>query len=249
MTAIIIGGTSGLGEGVAQALVSKGWTVGITGRRLECLESFQQTYGPEKVFTQVMDITHDDACDALDALQRQTGAPDLFLHVSGIGYQNTTLEPDKELRTVKTNAEGMVRMVDHFIHYALSCGAYTPERKAHIAVVTSVAATAALGSAPAYSATKKMESTYVTALVQLTHMQKWPLLFSDIRPGFVATALLNPDKHYPLLMTREQAVRHILRGLRRKRRVIVFDWRYKVLCFFWKLLPRAIWERLTFVKN
>ncbi len=33
--AIIIGGTSGIGRGLAKPLIKNNWTVGITGRRTE----------------------------------------------------------------------------------------------------------------------------------------------------------------------------------------------------------------------
>ena len=178
------------------------------------------------------------------------GSPDLFLYVSGVGYQNLELDEEKEIRTVKTNCEGMVRLVAHFIHYVQSKpDDYSASHKAHVAVVTSVAGTAGLGSAPAYSATKRMQSTYLSALAQLARMEHIPIRVTDIRPGFVATDILNPDKHYPMLISRAKAADYILRGLRQKRRIVTFDWRFRLLVFFWRLIPRCLWERLTWVKN
>lgn len=249
MKIIIIGATSGLGKGLAEALAAEGNTLGIAGRRTDALQTIASAFPEGRIETQTIDVTSPNACSALDDLLRRTGAPDLFIYVSGIGFQNPELEPEKELSTIRTNCEGMVRIVTHFVRYAAHNGAYDERNKAHIAVVTSVAATAPLGAAPAYSASKRMQSSYVTALVQLSRMNHWPVRFTDIRPGFVRTALLNPDKRYPLTMTADAAVHHILRGIRRHRRVVVFDWRYKVITFFWKLIPRAIWERLTFVRN
>ena len=106
-----------------------------------------------------------------------------------------------------------------------------------------------MGSAPAYSATKSMQSTYLSALAQYVRRYDVPAEFSDIRPGFVATEILNPEKRYPMLMTPAAATRHILRGLRRRRRVIIFDWRFKLIVLLWRLIPRCLWERLTIVKN
>jgi short-subunit dehydrogenase len=196
-----------------------------------------------------MDVTQPEATSALDALIEKMGSPDLFLYVSGVGYQNLELDEEKEIRTVKTNCEGMVRMVDRFIHYVQSKpDDYSTSHKAHVAVVTSVAGTAGLGSAPAYSATKRMQSTYLSALAQFTRMEHIPIRVTDIRPGFVATDILNPDKHYPMLISRAKAADYILRGLRQKRRIVTFDWRFRLLVFFWRLIPRCLWERLTWVK-
>jgi short-subunit dehydrogenase len=94
-----------------------------------------------------------------------------------------------------------------------------------------------------------MQSAYMVAMAQHMRMQHIPLSVSDIRPGFVATEILNPEKHYPMMMSAEKAARHILRGIYRRRRIIIFDWRYRLLVAFWRSIPRCIWERLTIVKN
>ena len=245
--AIIIGATSGIGRAVAIRLLEKGWTVGISGRRSDALEDIASRY--KRAVPQQMDITTPDAVTTLDSLLELVGPPDLFLHVSGVGYQNPALDEDRELLMVRTNCEGMVRIVTHFINYVKSSGEYSNERKAQIGVVTSVAGTAGLGVAPAYSATKKMQSTYLSALSQLVRMERLPVCLSDIRPGFVATDFLNPEKKYPMMITVDDAATHILKGLERKKRVIIFDWKYKCLTFIWKLIPRPIWERMTFIKN
>ena len=245
--AIIIGATSGIGRAVAIRLLEKGWTVGISGRRSDALEDIASRY--KRAVPQQMNITTPDAVTTLDSLLELVGPPDLFLHVSGVGYQNPALDEDKELLMVRTNCEGMVRIVTHFINYVKSSGEYSNERKAQIGVVTSVAGTAGLGVAPAYSATKKMQSTYLSALSQLVRMERLPVCLSDIRPGFVATEFLNPEKKYPMMITVDDAATHILKGLERKKRIIIFDWKFKCLTFIWKLIPRPIWERMTFIKN
>ena len=249
MKAIVIGATSGIGREVALQLLAGGWTVGAAGRRTAELEALE-SLAPGRVHIATMDITKDSATAALDGLLSEMGAPDLLLHVSGVGYQSGPLDEEKELCTVLTNAGGLVRIMSHFLGYVKAHGdVYTPGHKALVAVVTSIAGTAGLGAAPAYSATKRMQSHYVSALAQFARMEGLPVRFSDIRPGFVATALLADDKRYPMLIPPSRAARLILRGLRRKRRVITIDWRYRILVFFWRLIPRPLWERLTIVRN
>lgn len=247
--AIVIGATSGIGRETAVRLVEEGWEVGVSGRRIEALEAFREEYG-EGVHIKQMDVTQEDATAGLDALIVEMGAPDLLLYVSGVGYQNRELEIDKEIRTVRTNCEGLVRILAHFVDYVRKHpDAYPAGNEAHIAVVTSIAGTAGLGTAPAYSATKRMQQTYVSALAQLVRMEKIPVVFTDIRPGFVATDILNPDKKYPMLLTLQKAADEVMKAIRRKRRIYIFDWKFRILVFFWRLVPRCIWERLTWVKN
>lgn len=247
--AIIIGATSGIGREVARQLARHGVVVGVAGRRTERLDSLVEEFGTERIITQTMDVREESATEALDSLIERMGAPDLLLYASGIGKQNPTLDEGVECNTVLTNSLGMVRLVDHFINYVKRSEAYNTTNKAHIAVITSVAGTRGMGSAPAYSATKSMQSSYLVALSQYARMERIPVIFSDIRPGFVATEILNPEKHYPMLISVESAARATLRGLRRRRRIIIFDWRFKLVVLLWRLIPRWLWERITFVRN
>jgi short-subunit dehydrogenase len=234
---------------VVEKLANEGVRVGIAGRREERLKELQQRFGDERISYRVMDVTQASATEVLDELIAEIGTPDALLYASGIGKQNPTLDEDMELRTVDTNCAGMVRIVDHFINYVKREPAYNKKHKAHIAVITSVAGTMGMGPAPAYSATKSMQSAYLVALAQHARMQHIPITVGDIRPGFVATEILNPEKRYPMIMTAEQAAKYVTRSLRRHKRITIFDWRYRLLVGFWRCIPRCVWERLTIVRN
>ena len=158
-SAIIIGATSGIGRAVAAQLVEDGWRVAIAGRRVEALDEFRMQYGVDRVITAQMDVTRDEAVAVLDDMIARLGVPDMLLYAAGAGSQNVDLDPVVELRTMRTNSEGMVRVVSHFVRYVRGCEEYNRKRPAHIAVITSVAGTMGIGVAPAYSASKSMQST------------------------------------------------------------------------------------------
>jgi len=234
---VIIGATSGIGYEVAKIYRQQGWRVGVAGRRLELLEKFKEQ-APEQIEIQELDVTRADAVDKFRQLIGKLGGMDLFLLSTGIGSQNRALNPEIELATVNTNAIGFTRMVTAAFNY------FREEGKGHLAVISSIAGTKGLGAAPAYSATKRFQNTYIDALAQLAKMEKLQIDFTDIRPGFVKTDLLKNDK-YPLLMRPERVARRIVRALQRKKRSAIIDWRYVVLVFFWKMIPESIWERLS----
>ncbi|HJD76499.1 SDR family NAD(P)-dependent oxidoreductase [Bacteroides reticulotermitis] len=235
--AIIIGATSGIGQEVAKILLKEGWKIGIAGRREAALEAFQRT-APNQIGIQALDVTQEDAAEKLHTLIERLGGMELFLLSSGIGFQNMNLREDIELNTVRTNVEGFTRVVDCAFSYFKEKGG------GHLAVISSIAGTKGLGVAPAYSATKRFQNTYIDALEQLAYMQKLAIRFTDIRPGFVATDLLNDGKHYPMLMRADKVAYDIVRALKRKKRIAVIDTRYRVLVFFWGMIPRWIWKRM-----
>lgn len=240
--AIIIGATSGIGREVAKRLLQEGWTIGVAGRRQQALEDFQRI-APEKIKIQSLDVTQDDAANKLNTLIAQLGGMDLFLLSSGIGFQNMNLDKEIELNTARTNVEGFIRMVDTAFYYFKENGG------GHLAVISSIAGTKGLGVAPAYSATKRFQNTYIDALEQLAHLQKLNIHFTDIRPGFVATDLLSDGKHYPMLMKTDTVAQHIVHALNRKQRIAIIDGRYRILVFFWRMIPRWVWKRLPVKTN
>lgn len=235
--AIIVGATSGIGRAVALILIKEGWYVGVAGRRMDRLEELC-ALDPERVKCRQIDVLSADAASALAALIDEVGGMDLYFHSSGIGKQNMALSSEVELKTVATNVDGFVRMTNFAFAY------FAKKGSGHIAVISSIAGTKGLGAAAAYSASKRFQNTYIDALHQLAHMRKLDIDFTDIRPGFVNTPLLAGDKPYPFMMNTEKVALRIVTALKRKERVTVIDWRYRVLVFFWRLIPLCLWVRL-----
>ena len=234
---IIIGATSGIGREVALIYIAQGWKVGVAGRREAELEALRAAY-PEQVSAQALDVTKEDAPQKLQALIEQVGGMDVFLLSSGIGKQNPTLETGLELATAATNVEGFIRMTNTAFHY------FEQQGHGHLAVISSIAGTKGLGAAPAYSATKGFQNIYMDALDQLARMKKLNIRFTDIRPGFVATPLLNNQKNYPMLMEAPIVALDIVSAIKKKKRVAIIDWKFRLLVGFWRLIPKWIWSRL-----
>ena len=235
-----MGATSGIGLEVVKVLASKGWQLGVAGRRDDVLQQLSNEV-PQVMAVRAIDITRDDAPQLLQQLIDELGGIDLYFHSSGIGYQNPDLDADKELRTVETNAVGMTRMVDAMFNYF----AQRPDHEGHIAVISSIARTKGLGVAPAYSATKRYVSHYLECLSQLCTIRRLRHIhLHDIRPGFVRTPLIADGNRYPMQLDPERVAQSIVGGIERDRSVITVDWRYRLLVAGWRLLPRWLWVRL-----
>ena len=233
-----MGATSGIGYEVAKILASRGWRVGVAGRREDILAKIVA----EKdgiVAYEVIDVTSPDAVDGMHNLIDKLGGMDLYFHSSGIGYQNTELDADKELRTIETNCLGMTRLVGEAFRYFEQ----HPETEGHIAVISSIARTKGLGAAPAYSASKRFTSHYLESLSQLTTIKRIRYIhISDIRPGFVKTPLIE-GSNFPMQLDAGKVAISIVDGIERRKPVITVNWLYRLLVFFWQMIPRSIWIR------
>ena len=234
--AIIVGASSGIGMEVAKVLLSDGWQLGIAARREDKLLELK-AMAPERIKVMAIDVTQPDAGERLLSLIDELGGMDLYFHASGIGRQNRNLKADIELRTMETNAVGFTRMIGTAYRYFAQRG------EGHIAAITSIAGTKGLGPAPAYSATKALQATYLQALEQQSRQSGLRIRFTDIRPGFVDTALLNGDFKYPMLLQPAAVARDIVGSIYKRRHVRIIDLRYRILTFFWRLIPNWLWRR------
>ena len=143
-SAVVMGATSGIGYEVALLLAQRGWQVGVAGRREEILSQLVKQQ-PGIVAYEVIDVISPQATEGLQRLIAKLGQMDLYFHSSGIGFQNSSLDAEKELSTIETNCLGMARFVGEAFRYFAS----HPEREAELAVISSIARTKGLGAAPA----------------------------------------------------------------------------------------------------
>lgn len=257
-----MGATSGIGLEVARVLAGRGWTLGIAGRRVERLKAVKEELS-QVVAVKEIDVTREGAVQALKELIEEMGGMDLYFHSSGIGWQNVELDTEKEMKTVETNVVGFTRMVTAAFHYFAEGSslagrsdfagngdfegnksfAESKKRGGHIAVISSIAGTKGLGAAPAYSSTKRYQNHYIECLEQQARMRGQNIRFTDIRPGFVATDLIK-DGNYPLKLRADDVAKMIVKAIEKKKAVATIDWRYRLLVFFWRMIPRCVWKRL-----
>lgn len=240
---VIMGASSGIGLAVAEALASRGVKTGLAARHTSSLRALKEKY-PDCVEYESIDVNHNDGPKKLMELIDRLGGMDIYFHVAGIGYSNPTLDPHREAEVVATNAAGFARMVSASYGYFRNTA-----RKGQIVALTSVAGTNGIGDMAAYSASKKCAQTYLVALDQLAHKEKVDITFTDIRPGWIRTPLLDPNKKYPMEMTLEYVVPQIIRAIVKHPRVTYVDARWGAVCAAWRAIPDAIWSRMDISKN
>lgn len=236
---LIMGASSGIGLAVAEALVSRGVKIGLAARHTTALRTLKEKY-PDCVEYQSIDVNHNDGPKKMEELIDKMGGMDIYFHVAGIGYSNPTLDPHREAEVIATNAAGFARMVSAAYGYFRD-----NSKKGQIVALTSVAGTNGIDEMAAYSASKKCAQTYLVALEQLAYKENVDITFTDIRPGWIRTPLLDEGKSYPMEMTLDYVVPQIIRAIVKHPRVAYIDARWGALCAAWKAIPDAVWTKMT----
>lgn len=225
--AIIIGATSGIGQGVAIALQDLGYKVGIAGRRATRLQAMHMPY-------RVIDITQTaEARTALSSLIDELGGVDLFVLAAGVGSMNKKLDWSLEEPALLTNVVGTVAMATLAFDHLCQRGHGT------LAIVSSVASLRGLGIAPAYSASKGFDRLYAEALSAQAQQRCPKVRVVDIRPGFVDTPLIANNTYRFGVVPVEKASRQIVQALIKKRppRVLYVSRRWRLIAWLLRCLP------------
>ncbi|MCD9856766.1 SDR family NAD(P)-dependent oxidoreductase [Epilithonimonas sp. JDS] len=181
--AIIIGATSGLGKGLARRLADEDYNVGITGRRTELLDELRSE-NPNLFYAQTFDITDiNKIVEKLEILTSQLGGLDLLIICSGIGDQNEELNYEIEKRTIETNVIGFTCVANWAFNY------FENQKNGHLVAISSVGGLRGNRITPSYNATKAYQINYLEGLRQKANKIKSQIFVTDVRPGFVATAM------------------------------------------------------------
>lgn len=237
---IIMGASSGIGRELALRLLARGARVGVAARNVAKLEEIRVKY-PDRVYVAEIDIDDEGAPSRLSQLIGRMGGMDTYIHVAGIGYDNPSLDPERDASIAATDAVGFARMVCAAFRYFADGGAAV---RPQIVGVSSVAGTKGIGMMAAYSASKSFDSRYLLALSQLARMRGLHIDITDIRPGWTTTPLLHDGVRYPMQMSLDKLVRGMMRAIDRRPRVAVIDRSWRALVALWGLMPDWMWLRM-----
>lgn len=179
---IIVGATSGIGRGLAELYVSQGYLVGIIGRRENLLKELY-CQNQKQYFYRVGDVYERSIIYLLDSIYKELGGLDLLIISAGSGELNTQLDYHLEESSINTNIVGFTNVVDW--GYRI----FETQKRGHLVVISSIAGIRGSGVAPAYNASKAYQMNYLEGLRQKVFRQRIPIHITDVRPGFVDTAM------------------------------------------------------------
>ena len=238
---IIVGASSGIGMRVATDFARLGWRVGIAARREDRLKEIKALY-PEQIEYMTIDVAAPDAVDRFNRLIELIDGMDYLLYAAGCGFHNPELDESIDTQALNANVIGFTRIINAAYKYYKATANVS---RGHIAAITSVAGTKGMGVCAVYSASKRYQWTYLQAIDQLAHQQHVNVAVTDIRPGFVDTALLDPKRNYPMKMSIDYVAPRIEHAMLTEKRVAVIDSRWAFVTSLWKLIPNSLWRHIS----
>ena len=193
---LITGCSSGLGKGIAQAVLKRGEKAAVTARNIQALHEFEEQY-PSQVLALEMDLNEAESMKQAVAKTREHfGGIDVLVNNAGHGYRAAVeeSEPERVRELFETNFFGpaeLIRMVLPVMR---------EQRKGMIVNVTSIGAVrGALGNGY-YSAAKGALELLTEALAKETeHLGIRTMLVEPgaFRTNFYGKGLLGTEHKIP----------------------------------------------------
>jgi short-subunit dehydrogenase len=235
--AIVIGASSGIGRELSKILFRNQYTVGIMARRVDLLAELRNRMSND-VFVERIDLSDtDSAKDALTKLIEKMGGVELVVISAGTGHLNPELDWTLENEAIKTNVMGFAAIANVAVRH------FMENASGHLVGISSIAALRGGRESPAYNASKAFESNYMEGLRQKVRKLGLPITITDIKPGFVKTAMAKGDGIF-WAADADKAAEQIYTAIKRRRSSAYITRRWRLVAWLIKLLPRFIYERL-----
>jgi NAD(P)-dependent dehydrogenase (short-subunit alcohol dehydrogenase family) len=190
--ALITGGGSGIGEGIARAMAAEGARVIVADVNVDGASRVAAAIGGDSVHYE-LDVADQEACDALaKTIQRQIGPIDILVNNAGIirrsKLEAKTVREDWDA-TIAVNLDGPFNMVTAFLDQLKA-------RKGCIINIGSIQSFVALPNSAAYTTSKGGVRAMTKALA--IELSPQGVRVNAIGPGMIATPLnadarQNPD--------------------------------------------------------
>lgn len=225
--AIIIGATSGIGQGLAERLVQAGYQVGLTGRRQERLLQLQQSLNAH---IQVMDVSQvEQAREQLQVLISDMGGMDLLVINAGISFRHATWEQESAI--LQTNVLGFAALAQAGMTYFLNRGA------GHLVGISSIAGIRGRRNSISYSASKSFVSTYLQGCRQLAVHKNKQVAVTDIIPGFIATDLIQGHDELFWVAPLDKAIEQMMTAIKKKKSRAYITKRWRLIAWLLTFIP------------
>lgn len=242
--ALITGASSGIGLELARELARRGYDLALLARRAELLADAARelTTAGTKAVAIACDVLDANAVrDAVHRAEEELGGP-IDLAVANAGVSIPTHASAFNLagaeQTIRVNVLGVMYL------YAAVIPSMIERRSGRFVGIASVAGLRGLPGAGPYSASKAAVQAFLEA--SRIELVPYDVGVTTVNPGFVVSEMTAKNRFkMPFLMKTDRAAKIIADGIERGARVVEFPRRMSLLMRFVRLVPDALYERVT----
>lgn len=201
--------------------------------------SFKELYSQKKdrYLYRVEDVSSSSIINSLNSLYEELDGLDLLIISAGAGELNMELEYHLEQSAIDTNIVGFTNVVDW--GYKI----FETQKKGHLVTISSIAGIRGSGIAPAYNASKAYQMNYLEGLRQKSAKQNLAIHITDIRPGFVDTAMAKGEGLFWVIPVNKDA-NQIYKSIKKKRKIAYISKRWKCIALILRMMPSFIYCKM-----
>ncbi|EMA41758.1 SDR family NAD(P)-dependent oxidoreductase [Halobiforma nitratireducens] len=239
--AIVVGGSSGIGEALARELAEDGYAVGLAARRTDRMRRIGSEL-PTSAYVATMDLSDpEDAREGFFQLAEAMPSVDVVVLSAGVADLNYDLEWASERQTIDVNVRGFAAIATAALSYFETRPDHASASDGHLVGIGSVAGRFGNGGTQAYNASKAFVSTYLEGLRTRQAGSDADVTITTIEPGFVDTEMSYGSFWQ---CSPETAAAQIARAIRKKKTHAYVTRRWRLVAWALSLLPNAVLRRV-----
>ena len=241
---LIIGASTGLGEGMAREWAAKGCNLALCARRADKLEALQrelqQAHPDIRVLVRGLDVCdYDQVFEVFRGFRDELGSLDRVVVNAGIGSSQPIGRGHfaANRHTAETNFIAAIAQSEAAMEI------FREQNSGHLVLMSSVSGVRGFrGPLNVYAATKAAVASLAEGL-QLDTKGK-PINVSNIMPGYILTDINRDTKSAPFRVDLETGVKALVKAIEsEKRRAYVPWWPWTPLSYVLKALPFEVFSR------
>lgn len=217
---LITGASSGIGNELAKQLSEYSCNLFLTARRIELLAQLKDELkqNSSNIFIYKCDVSSkSDVASTYEQIINSADNIDIAILNAGTSYRSdiTNFDSDKAKNLFDVNLMGIIYFVEQLMPKMIG------NRSGLIVGVSSLADSRGYSKSGVYCASKAAATRFLEGL--RIELFGFGVKVLTVKPGFVKTAMTDKNKFkMPFLMNVEKAVKIILTGIKKEKKIIQF---------------------------
>jgi NAD(P)-dependent dehydrogenase (short-subunit alcohol dehydrogenase family) len=245
--ALVVGGSSGLGEALVRQLAREGCRVAALARSGDALESLAREVAAEAdraggtLIVRAHDVHDTSAVPALfESLVRELGGLDLLVYTAGImpPVGRTEYDTEKDLDILAVNFGGLVAWGNQ------AAQLFRTQRAGALVGISSISGNRGRKGNPAYGASKAAMDNWLESL--RNRLAGEGVHVCTVKPGYIATRMTAGMDRLFWVASPEEAAMAVLQAARTGVNVRYVLRRWRVVGTLLHVIPSFVFRRLEF---